>query len=114
MAMTGSSRSAVGVGRAAYVQWALDETRAAAVHLMTVSAIGSPPQPWGEALRTWRAEIKGWSQEELVEHLRAAAWQTNESRGQELDEKTVRRWESGQSRPQGVYRRLLVSTAPQL
>lgn len=74
---------------------------------MTVPAISGPPQPWGEALRAWRAEVKGWSQEELVEHLRAAAWQTNESRGHELDEKTVRRWENGQSRPQGVYRRLL-------
>lgn len=65
-------------------------------------------RPWGQRLRTWREEIKGWSREEFVDQVVAAAFRTNEARGQTLGPRLVARWESGAvQRPQGVYRRIL-------
>lgn len=67
-------------------------------------------QPWGRRLRIWREEIKGWSREEFVEQAVAISYRTNEQRGQHLDARLVRRWESGEvQHPQGVYRRILAN-----
>ena len=65
-------------------------------------------RPWGQRLRTWREEIKGWSQQELVDEIVRASFVTKERRGHDLGVRLVNRWESGETaRPQAVYRRLL-------
>jgi hypothetical protein len=42
-----------------------------------------------------------------VDQVTAAAFQTNESRGQDLNVRLVQRWAGAVRRPQGVYRRRL-------
>src|SRR5437016_14059640 len=65
-------------------------------------------RPWGERLRTWREEIKGWSRAEFIEEVTAAAFRLNEERGHDLTPRLVQRWEAGEVRRcQGVYRRIL-------
>lgn len=65
-------------------------------------------RPWGERLRTWREQIKGWSRAEFIEEVTAAAFRLNEERGHDLTPRLVGRWESNEvKRPQGVYRRIL-------
>lgn len=64
--------------------------------------------PWGMQLRRWRAEVKLWSQQELVDEVVRLAFETKEDRGTRLDVRLVGKWENGSvGRPQSVYRRLL-------
>jgi hypothetical protein len=68
----------------------------------------SETRPWGERLRTWREDVKHWSRAEFRDEVVAAAYRLGENRGQQLDERLIGRWESGDVlRPQSVYRRLL-------
>lgn len=64
--------------------------------------------PWGARLRRWRAEVKSWSQQDLVDQVVRLAFETKEDRGTKLDIRLVGRWENGAVQwPQAVYRRLL-------
>jgi hypothetical protein len=68
----------------------------------------SETRPWDERLRTWREDVKHWSRAEFRDEVVAAAYRLGENRGQQLDERLIGRWESGDVlRPQSVYRRIL-------
>lgn len=70
--------------------------------------VEDPSRSWGERLRVWREEVKGWSRQELVENAVATAFRNKEDDADRLDVSRVKRWETGKTRnPQARYRRIL-------
>ncbi|MBN9759867.1 hypothetical protein DMP14_31585 [Pseudonocardia sp. Ae707_Ps2] len=65
--------------------------------------------PWGEQLRRWR-EDQSWTQEDLAQQILQMVFKRNEHRGQNLDPRTVARWETGAvKRPHAHFLRSLTA-----